>query len=205
MDDFLARLSRLRGQSTGPLAVDDSITCIAINEPVFFPPGEWVEAPADWQRQIVSGRAYDLTQGAGRVLLEACAGKASSLQAPVALTGEVVDAARYADPTLIQARLGQSSFRIAVLDAYEQRCAVTGARSLPVIEASHIKPYTAGGNHAVPNGLPLRRDLHRLFDLGFVTVRPDLRFAVSPSLRDCWHNGSVCYELAERETRRADQ
>lgn len=33
------------------------------------------------------------------------------------------------------------------------------------------------------NGLPLRRDVHRLFDLGYITVRPDLRVAVCSELR----------------------
>ncbi len=70
-----------------------------------------------------------------------------------------------------------------------------------MVEASHIKPFAAGGEHAVPNGLPLRRDLHRLFDLGFVTVRPDHRFEVSRALRDAYRNGRVYYELAGREIR----
>jgi hypothetical protein len=48
------------------------------------------------------------------------------------------------------------------------------------------------------NGLPLRRDIHRLFDLGFVTVRPDLRFAVSPALGDAYANGKTYYALDGR-------
>jgi predicted restriction endonuclease len=67
-----------------------------------------------------------------------------------------------------------------------------------VLEAAHIRPWAAGGGHALPNGLPLRRDLHRLFDLGYVTVRPDLRFAVSRSLRDEFANGRVYYALDGR-------
>lgn len=201
LDGLLARLSRLRGEHAGRLTVYDWVTCIAINEPVFFPPDDWVPAPGDWQREIVSGKGYDLTRNEGRLLLESCAEKARTLQAALEWTEEAVEAARFGNPALIRPRLGQSSFRIAVLDAYERRCAVTGERSLPVVEASHIKPYAAGGQHAVPNGLPLRRDLHRLFDLGFVTIRPDLRFAVSRSLRDSWQNGRVYYELSDRQIR----
>jgi putative restriction endonuclease len=48
------------------------------------------------------------------------------------------------------------------------------------------------------NGLPLRRDIHRLFDLGFVTVKPDLHFAVSPALRDAYANGKTYYALEGR-------
>ena len=50
-------------------------------------------------------------------------------------------------------------------DAYERRCAVTGEKTLPVLEAAHIRPYALLGPHRVNNGLLLRSDLHKLFDL----------------------------------------
>jgi putative restriction endonuclease len=64
-----------------------------------------------------------------------------------------------------------------------------------VLEAAHIRPWKDGGRHELSNGLPLRRDIHRRFDLGFVTVSPDLRFAVSPALRDAYANGKSYYAL----------
>jgi hypothetical protein len=36
-------------------------------------------------------------------------------------------------------------------------------------------PYAEGGVHEVAHSL-LRRDIHSLFDRGYVTVTPDLRF-----------------------------
>ena len=51
---------------------------------------------------------------------------------------------------------------------------VTGEKTLPVLEAAHIKPYALDGPHRVSNGILLRSDLHKLFDLGYVTVTPDL-------------------------------
>jgi putative restriction endonuclease len=77
---------------------------------------------------------------------------------------------------------------------YRDACAVTGEHSLPALEAAHIKPYTVEGPHSVNNGLLLRADVHRLFDGGFVTVTPDLRFEVSPRLREEFENGKVYYE-----------
>jgi predicted restriction endonuclease len=74
--------------------------------------------------------------------------------------------------------------------------AVTTEHSVPALEAAHIKRWSAGGLHEVRNGLPLRRDLHRLFDLGFVTVRPDYTVAVSPQLWDRYANGRTYYVLA---------
>lgn len=76
--------------------------------------------------------------------------------------------------------------------------------SLPVIDAAHIQPWANGGEHRVPNGLPLRRDLHRLFDLGYVTVRTDMTFAVSSRLREEYANGRVYYELDGRQIRLPD-
>lgn len=194
---LIERLGRLSGGQQG-MVLDDWIGCLAINEPVFFPPDEWVEVPSDWQRQIVSGKGYDLTHEPGRSLYESCIERAKQLaigaKQPPAIVAE-----RYGPEQLVRPRLGQSSFRLAVREAYGRRCAVTGEHSLPVIEAAHIRPYRAGGEHAVSNGLFLRRDVHRLYDLGYVTVRPDHRFAVSRALRDGWANGRVYYELDGRE------
>jgi putative restriction endonuclease len=111
---------------------------------------------------------------------------------------EGLDQARHGKPQLIQPRLGQGAFRIAVLDAYGQACAVTTEHSLPVLEAAHIRPWAMGGEHAIRNGIPLRRDLHRLFDLGYVTIRPNHQLAVSGALRDDYENGRTYYELENR-------
>lgn len=131
-----------------------------------------------------------------------CGGLASSAQRVVApsLLGRPThySALRLGQPQIVYPRLGQASFRLAVLDAYGRACAVTGEHSLPVLEAAHIRPWAAGGTHEIRNGVPLRRDLHRLFDLGYVTIRPDLSFAVSRQLRDEYANGRVYYELAGR-------
>ncbi len=58
-------------------------------------------------------------------------------------------------------------------EIYTRRCAVTKERTLPALDAAHIRPYREGGKHEPPNGLLLRSDIHRLFDKGYVTdVRP---------------------------------
>ena len=70
---------------------------------------------------------------------------------------------------------------------------MTKDRTLPVLEAAHIKPYSVGGKHELSNGLLLRSDLHRLFDLGYVTITPDLRLEVSRRLKAEWQNGREYY------------
>src|SRR5258708_30539604 len=79
-------------------------------------------------------------------------------------------APRYGPPVFTRPRLGQGSFQAAILDAYARRCAITGERVLPVLEAAHIVPYGEGGEHRVDNGLLLPRDLHALFERGYLTV-----------------------------------
>lgn len=56
-------------------------------------------------------------------------------------------------------RLGQGAFRAMVSDAYSHRCALTGYRVRPVLEAAHIKSYASGGEHRLDNGLLLRSDV----------------------------------------------
>jgi putative restriction endonuclease len=198
ISELLQSLGRLSGGGTGPMNMDTWIGCLAINEPVFFPPDEWVPAPADWKREIVSGKGYDMASGEGKLLYERCMARAAELSA-VADDPELVIAERYGPDQAVKPRLGQASFRIAVMEAYSKRCAITGERSLPVVEAAHIRPYAAGGDHAVSNGLSLRRDVHRLFDLGFVSVRPDYSFVVSKALEEQYENGRIYYELEGRE------
>lgn len=198
--ELLGRLQRLLGAQRERFDQSRLIGCIAIIDPVFFTPDEWVASPNDWSRNIVSGRTEDLSRGEGqRIWLECLERAAASDSAQRDWAIESLDAHREGKPALIIPRLGQSSFRLAVLDAYGHQCAVTGEHSEPVIEAAHIRPWASGGTHSVPNGLPLRRDLHRLFDLGYVTIRPNLTFAVSRRLHDDYANGRIYYELEGRK------
>lgn len=102
---------------------------------------------------------------------------------------------RYGTPQLVAPRLGQGTFRVAVTDAYGRACTVTGEHSLPALEAAHIRSYAKEGPHEVRNGLLLRADLHRLFDLGYVTVSQHLRLEVSDRLREDYSNGRSYYPL----------
>ena len=82
-----------------------------------------------------------------------------------------------------------------VTDAYHRRCAITGERTLPALEAAHIRPYAEGGDHEARNGLLLRRDIHSLFDAGYVTVTPSRHFEVSRRIKEEFDNGRHYYEL----------
>ncbi len=185
----LAKLGRDDGLLTDP---ERHIGCITLSDCVFLPPDEWIKAPTDWASNIVSGKGYDLGAGEGRRVWDALLAAAGDLGV---VQEEAADQARYGSPQAVLPRLGQQSFRLAVRDAYGA-CAVTGEHSLPVLDAAHIQPYGQGGEHRLVNGMLLRRDVHRLFDLGYVTVTPEYRFAVSEELRAQYDNGRVYYEMA---------
>lgn len=99
----------------------------------------------------------------------------------------------FGNARLVRPRLGQGGFRASVLDAYDRRCAVTGHKITPTLQAAHIRPVSRGGQHRVDNGLLLRSDVHTMFDLGFLTVDATHALRVSPSLRHEFGNGEEFY------------
>jgi putative restriction endonuclease len=176
---------------------DHRLGCIMVAQPVFLPDGQWIEQPRDWKKNVVSGAGYDLTQGEGRRIWDECRARAARLAAETSLPPNLLaaDAARFGEPQLVRPRLGQGTFRVAVTAAYGGACAVSGEHSLPVLEAAHIRPYAlADGSHEVTNGLLLRADIHRLFDRGYVTITPDLKFVVSARLQQEFENGRAYYK-----------
>ena len=111
-------------------------------------------------------------------------------------TVAAIESHGFGKPTVILPRLGQGSFRIVVTEAYERRCALTGERTLPVLDAAHIKQYSVLQRHEVSNGLLMRSDLHRLFDEGYITIDPsDRRIVISRRIREEFENGKEYYRL----------
>ena len=185
----LAKLGKDKALLTDP---ERQIGCITLSDCVFLPPDEWLTPPSDWSSNIVSGKGYDIGVSEGRRVWDSLLAAAGDLGVA---REEAAGTARYGAPQTVLPRLGQQSFRLAVRDAYGA-CAVTGEHSLPVLDAAHIQPYAQGGKHQLINGMLLRRDVHRLFDLGYVTVTPEYRFAVSDELRAQYDNGRVYYKMA---------
>ncbi len=78
-------------------------------------------------------------------------------------------------------------------EAYHRRCAITGEKTLPVLNASHIKPYSKEGPHIASNGLLLRQDIHTLFDRGYITINKDHVVEVSKRIKADYGNGKEYY------------
>ncbi|MEP3889016.1 MAG: HNH endonuclease [Hellea sp.] len=72
----------------------------------------------------------------------------------------------------ILTRPNQSEFRRDVIKRFKGRCALTGCRVLEAMEAAHIVPIAEDGSDEAKNGILLRRDIHRLFDLDLILISP---------------------------------
>lgn len=169
---------------------DFLIGCRIITQPFFLPRTRWIPVPQSWSPNIVTFKTYSTNSEEGTALWNGARGfvenEVNRIQEPPA---------RYGEPQLVRPRLGQGAFRILVTDSYKRQCAVTGEKTLPALEAAHIRPYSEGGSHSLNNGLLLRRDIHSLFDAGYVTVTPDLHFEVSKRIREEFENGRHYYAL----------
>lgn len=183
-----ARIEKYR--KAAPTREDYEIGCILLEEPFFLDEHDWISAPEDFSKNIVSGKGYSLTEEPGKALWTTLLARRQLRPRQAAAPASI-----YGDPALYRPRLGQGTFRVMVTDAFDRQCAVTREHTLPVLQAAHIKPVAAGGLHDPGNGLLLRSDIHTLFDRGFVTVTPDHRFRVSRQLRDFWQNGKAYYAL----------
>ena len=74
-----------------------------------------------------------------------------------------------------QKRLHQHSFRMRVLEAYRECCAVCRLRHAELLEAAHIIPDTdPRGEPWVSNGIALCKLHHAAFDSLMMGIRPDL-------------------------------
>jgi len=195
-----ARIEKYRRGSADPSG-NYTIGCILLEQPFFLSESAWIDVPSDWSHNVVRGKGYDLSREPGRTLWMDIQAALSGMPPHPEVSDSEVPAARYGQPTLVLPRLGQGSFRVLVTDAYERRCTVTGERVLPALEAAHIKPYAAGGRHVIQNGLLLRRDLHALFDNGYVTITPQQRFEVSRRIKEEYENGRDYYKLRGQRIR----
>jgi putative restriction endonuclease len=200
-ETFIEMRKRIERYRKTRSAVEDyEIGCILLEQPFFFDRSEWIPAPADWKPNIVQGRGYDLAASPAREIWESIQQRLIRSQQLRVSLGSAVAAptARYGESVRIRPRLGQGSFRVMVTDAYGRRCAASGERTLPVLEAAHIKPFSAQGEHRIDNGLLLRSDLHTLYDRGYVTVTPEYRIEVSRRIREEFENGRDYYALHGR-------
>ena len=204
-DQFLRLIAKHKGLSHRPeLAATARIGCIILASPFFLPRERWIPVPDDYPMHSPQGYRYDASYGSGRALFDQVTALLQQPTLEQETVSRIAERPRldvWGEMALVRRRLHQGAFRLIVADIYEHRCAVTGERTLPVLEAAHIMPVSRGGQHRPDNGLLLRSDIHTLFDLGYVTVTKKAEFRVSSSLTSEWQNGKVYYALQSAKIR----
>jgi putative restriction endonuclease len=167
--EFRSRIAQIRNVTIQPTD-NPTVGCIMLAEPFFWPKSDWIPRPPEFVLSTQVGKTFDASEGAGRRLWDAVCERlkrrSATLLEQEPATVAAIEANGFGKPQIIHPRLGQGLFRVLVTESYARRCAITGERTLPVLEAAHIKPYSVVMRHEVSNGLLLRSDLHRLFDEG---------------------------------------
>lgn len=181
------------------LGIKDGIKCT-----VGFQIGTYSQAPTE--RVVTSGGEFRLPKDvADKLRLSATADPDAEIvfticRAPMSHPVPINRARKKAisdgafDPTddmdarervaaLIARRQGQPAFRRKLLNAYGNRCAISGCDCADALEAAHIRPYRGKHTNHIKNGILLRGDLHTLFDLGKIRIDPDYRVRVCDELQ----------------------
>jgi putative restriction endonuclease len=197
--DEISLYRSIKGHRTDRDNSNPVIGCIALTDPIFFEREDWIKVP--WNKNIVQGKSYALNQQEGNEMWKLIL---PMIQKYMARRTEEVskDAFLLNEPEGLQygfsvqkIRLGQGPFRVLVTDAYTRKCAISDERTLPVLEAAHIKPYAESGPHALANGILLRSDIHKLFDAGYITITKDHKIEVGKRIKEEYENGKEYYQF----------
>ncbi len=98
----------------------------------------------------------------------------------------------------VKHRLHQTSFREAVITAYNGRCALSGIPEPRLLDAAHIisDKDERLGQPVIPNGIPLSKTHHAAFDKHLIGIDPDYRVHVSDQLLSK-HDGPMLEALKQ--------
>jgi putative restriction endonuclease len=179
-EQFLRRVSGYRSPSVGAR----DLGCTILRGAVFWSRNRWIPwgEARGWKQNIVQGRAE---QGGNAALLSAAIredarGLPEELSRPFVLVDG--DDRSFAAREVTE-REGQGVFRLQLLQAYGDQCAITGEHTKPVLDAAHIQPYLGPASNHVQNGLVLTKEFHTLY----------YEVKVSERLRTDWQNGTRYY------------
>lgn len=199
--DFLNIIRQLRNKEN-TLDLNPHIGCIVLTNPIFFNEQDWIDLPPDWAKSTQTGKSYITEETIGNQLWQ----KVEDILAKYSFNNqddgkksqlilEEPPSPTYGNSILTKVRLGQGAFRVLVTNAYSRRCAISGEKTLPVLESAHIKAFAESGPNFISNGLLLRSDLHKLFDKGYITLTPDLKIEVSRRIKEEYENGKEYYKF----------
>jgi putative restriction endonuclease len=89
--------------------------------------------------------------------------------------------------TISQRPFRDRAFAMAVKNAYQDTCVITGLKLIngggrSEVQAAHIRPVAHQGPDSVRNGVALSGTIHWLFDRGLISIDDDLRLLVAGNL-----------------------
>lgn len=197
-DELLAAIHRYRKDTSDP---DPVIGCLLLRDVFFVPEALTLDAPPDFAANIVRFKGYDLSSNSylERALASLLASAGPRLTLPTEELAQLVPGATRGAERTVDPRVGQQAFKGLLLSSYGRRCAITGSRIEPVLEAAHIRPVAQDGQHRLDNGMLLRADVHRMFDAGYLGVDEKHHLRVSHRLREDFGNGVEFYSREGRE------
>ena len=139
-------------------------------------------SPADFRRIVEAG--LDEHEALLPRIGDAASNGFEDEQAPFVYEQERVRVER-----LISRVMRDRVFRSLVLNAYDQRCAITGLKLIngggrAEVEAAHICPVEANGPDSLRNGIALSGTAHWMFDRGMISLADDLTILVSRQVND---------------------
>lgn len=195
LDEMRARISQYRREPIQP-DEDPVVGCVMLNDVRIVPDDMQLNAPTDFGKSVVKGKSYVLDSDQRNPVVDmfvrnlAYTADAATLERQEV---RAVDGPVFGEPRLVRPRLGQGGFKTLVREAYDKKCAITGHKIVPTLQAAHIVPVSKNGENRIDNGILLRSDVHTMFDQGYLGVAPDLTLHVSPRLRSEFGNGDEFY------------
>ena len=132
----------------------------------------WEEFNADWGKM-----AYESEQSLAQLMGNKTE-KFTNIEDDIPTVGREREA-------LIRIRVNQNFFRAAVLASYDSRCCITGLAIPELLNASHIVPWSIDAVNRInpKNGLCLNAIHDRVFDRGLLTITPEYKVKISPSIK----------------------
>lgn len=190
---FKRKIDIYRSHSGQPSSSNPTIGCIVLSNPIFFEQKYWIDNPADWRPSIVQGKTYNTDSEIGMSIWSKVLNSIRLSGSGDILSTDLPPSQQY-NYGIQKIRVGQGAFRINVTESYSRRCAISGERTLPVLQAAHIKSYSEAGPNDTSNGLLLRSDLHTLYDKGYLAITEDYSIEISPRLHEEFSNGRDYYK-----------
>ncbi|SNU04628.1 putative restriction endonuclease [Lachnospiraceae bacterium] len=185
LNELNRKISKYR-QKNNMVDSNPYIGCIILTDVFYFDRNKWIPAPDDFGKYTVQGKSYSDDTTVGKALFD-------QVRERLFDNVKTIDKPQFGY-SQVKHRIGQGAFRIIVTDNYQRRCAITGEKTLPVLQAAHIKPVSQEGPYIASNGLLLKSDFHTLFDDGYITIDSDYRVDVSKRLHDDYGNGKDYYK-----------